>query len=287
MLSIVGAAIIGLTLGLFGSGGSILTVPVLVYLLHRPNKIAVAESLAIVGAISLVLSVVQQRHGQISWRYVINFGLPAMPCAWLGALASHYVTDAVQLLTFAALVLSAAGLMLSLKPDATVDRKQADRPPPAGLWLWVVLQGVVVGLVTGFVGVGGGFLIVPALTIFGKLPTRTAMGTSLVIIALNSAVGLFKHLDNLNDMNQNMDWPIVFLFTGVGLAGSLVGERINRWLDAKRLRHGFGIFMICIGLFVLAQEIPRLLGTKTGSVFYSLPIKTKISQSETFPSRRI
>ncbi|MEQ1902774.1 MAG: sulfite exporter TauE/SafE family protein [Pirellulaceae bacterium] len=279
MLSVVGAAIIGLTLGLFGSGGSILTVPVLVYLLDRPSKIAVAESLAIVGMISLIVSVVQQLRGQIAWRYVVNFGLPAMPSAWLGAWLSQFVSDSGQLLTFAALVLSAAGLMFRINPEASADSPQAEQPVRTGMQPWVILQGVIVGIITGFVGVGGGFLIVPALTIFCKLPTRTAMGTSLVIIVLNSVVGLYKHLDNLREMNQNMDWQIVFLFAGVGLAGSFVGERINRWLDAKRLRQGFGVFLILIGLFVMVQEVPKLLGTTTeSSLDNPIPIKTNLSQ---------
>jgi uncharacterized protein len=283
MLSIVGAAIIGLTLGLFGSGGSILTVPVLVYLLDRPSKIAVAESLAIVGMISLIVSVVQQLRGQIAWRYVANFGLPAMPSAWLGAWLSQFVSDSVQLLTFAALVLSAAGLMFRINPDASTDSPPSEPSVRTGIQPWVILQGVVIGIITGFVGVGGGFLIVPALTIFCKLPTRTAMGTSLVIIVLNSVVGLYKHLDNLREMNQNMDWQIVFLFAGVGLAGSFVGERINRWLDAKRLRQGFGVFLILIGLFVMVQEIPKLVGiTAESRLVNPIPIKTNLSQLDNF-----
>lgn len=181
--ALIGALLIGLSLGLLGSGGSILTVPVLVYLLEQPEKVAIAGSLAIVGAIAAVGSLPYARQYQVDWRSVAWFGIPGMAGTWLGALASQWIPGAAQLALFAVVMLLAAWLMA--RPPGLEPRSMDQR----AAWK-IIIDGLAVGLLTGLVGVGGGFLIVPALVLLGGLGMRVAVGTSLVIIALKSTTGL-------------------------------------------------------------------------------------------------
>ena len=183
VIAVLCALAIGLTLGLLGSGGSILTVPVLVYLLGQPEKVAIAGSLAIVCAIALVGAVPYARQRLIDWRSVVLFGLPGMAGTWLGAWAAQFVSGALQLFVFALVMLAAAWSMFRAPPAA-----DGRGPRHAGL---VVADGLAVGALTGFVGVGGGFLIVPALVLLGGLTIQRAIATSLLVIAMKSAAGFW------------------------------------------------------------------------------------------------
>jgi uncharacterized membrane protein YfcA len=173
-----GAIAIGVSLGLLGSGGSILTVPVLVYLIGQDEKVAIAGSLFIVGSIALAGSLQFLRAGFIDWRSVAIFGIPGMAGTWFGALLSAYIPGITQLALFAVVMLLASWLMLRpIKLDTGDGR-------PRALWK-IAGDGLVVGVITGLVGVGGGFLIVPALVLLGGLSMHRAVATSLVIIALS------------------------------------------------------------------------------------------------------
>ena len=183
-LALIGALAVGLSLGLLGSGGAILTVPVLVYLVGHGEKAAITESLAIVGAISLAGAGVAARRRRIDWHSVLVFGPAGMLGAFLGALASRWVSGGIQLLLLSVLMLAAAAIMFRKPPVAERPR----RPHPAAL----ALNGLLVGVATGLVGVGGGFLIVPALVLLVGLPMPVAVGTSLSIIVLNSLTGFVK-----------------------------------------------------------------------------------------------
>lgn len=258
LLVILGALTIGLTLGLLGSGGSILTVPVLVYLVGHSGKPAVAESLAIVGAISTIGAWRFQRQGQVDWWNVALFGVPATAGTYLGAAAGQYVADAWQLILNAMFMMLAAVLMYRNgcqpeKPTATVTatpRRQA--------YYWIVLEGLVVGAITGLVGVGGGSLIIPALVLLGGLPMRLAVGTSLVIIAIKSYVGFFKYHHELDPLTQAIDWTTIGSFAAVGIVGTLIGEALSQRLPQNFLKRAFAIMLIPMSIFVLAQEIPKL-----------------------------
>ncbi len=247
ILAWIGAALIGLSLGLLGSGGSILTVPVLVYLVGEPEKLAITESLAIVGLISLFGAVPYARRRQIDWRRVVLFGLPGMLGTAAGSALSAHLSGGTQLLIFAAVMLLAATLMV--------------RPPPAPgtavhpAWL-TALEGAGVGILTGVVGVGGGFLIVPALVLLGGLPMSLAVGTSLSIISLNSAAGFLKHLEQ---GSAALHWALIALFAVIGVAGSQVGARIGRHLPQVTLRRGFAAFLVVMGLYVLGTNVPTVL----------------------------
>ncbi len=252
---ILGATLIGLSLGLLGSGGSILTVPVLVYLLRHEDKAAIAESLAIVGGIALAGAIPYAWHRRIHWRSVVWFGVPGMAGTYLGAAIARYVPGAVQLGVFALVMLWAAWMMA----------RSTNGPAPAGeasnhraAWK-IVADGLAVGVLTGFVGVGGGFLIVPALVLLGGLPMSAAVGTSLLIIAMKSGSGFVKYLEVLGALELRVDWLVVGSFILVGAVGTFIGGSFGRRLDQRVLRRVFAGFLVLMGIFILARETPRLI----------------------------
>ena len=246
-----GAIAIGLSLGLLGSGGSILTVPVLVYLLDQPEKLAIASSLAIVGAIAAAGSLPYMRAGLVNWRAVALFGAPGMAGTYIGAWIAMFVPGAFQLVLFAVVMLAASVLMLRpIDCETTVE--------PRAVWK-ITLDGLVVGIVTGLVGVGGGFLVVPALVLLGGLAMREAVATSLVIIALKSFSGFYKYLDVLAREQIALDLDIILLVSVLGIAGTFAGNAIGGRLPQEKLKKTFGGFLIVMGTFILIRSAPALL----------------------------
>jgi uncharacterized protein len=248
-----GAIAIGVSLGLLGSGGSILTVPVLVYLVGQDEKVAIAGSLFIVGSIALAGSLQFIRAGFINWRSVATFGLPGMAGTYLGAALAAYVSGLTQLALFAVVMLLASYLML--RPIKLTEGSHT----PRAMWK-IAGDGLVVGIITGLVGVGGGFLIVPALVLLGGLSMHHAVATSLVIIALKSFSGFYKYLDVLSEQDLSRDWPVLWLITVLGIAGSIVGSRLARRVHQDRLKRWFGYFLIVMGIYILARSLPGALG---------------------------
>ncbi|HEX6550273.1 MAG TPA: sulfite exporter TauE/SafE family protein [Gammaproteobacteria bacterium] len=252
LLALVGAVLIGLTLGLLGSGGSILTVPVLLYLVHMPDKLAIASSLGIVGGISFAGAIPYAWQRQVQWRYVLLFGIPDMAGAWAGVWISDFLPGALQLLIFAVVMLVASVVMLrqpAIKPDIE------QRHP---VWK-IVVSGLGVGVIVGIVGVGGGFLIVPALVILGKLMMRPAVATSLVIIMLASFTGFIRNLHSLPRYGLHVDWRIIGLFILVGAVGSFAGHQIAGRLPQHRLKQLFGVFLVVMGIYIVWHTLPRVL----------------------------
>lgn len=244
----IGALAIGLSLGLLGSGGSILTVPVLVYLVGQDPKVAIASALMIVGLISLFSVLPYWRKGLISWRTLLLFAPPGMAGAVAGAWAAHFVSAQLQMLVFAGLMLAAAWLMWRpLKLD-----DNAPHTPRA--WWKIVIDGFVVGVVTGMVGVGGGFLIIPALMLLGGLPVRLAVGTSLVIITLNAFSSFLTYLHVLESLNLSVDWTVIGGISAVGIAGGWLGHHISHRLDQALLRRIFALFLLFMGAFIIYKN---------------------------------
>lgn len=264
---IIGALVIGIVLGLLGSGGSAIAVPILVYLVGHDAKVSIAESMAIVAAISLVGSVPYAMAKEVDWRSAMLFGIPTMLGTWIGAIFGSLAADAVQLIIFAIVILAAAILMFrnafrkrplgpklesNQSPDAVTFRM------PSAKAILLALEGLAVGLLTGFVGVAGGFLIVPALLLLAKLPMRTAIGTSMVIVSLKSFVGFAKYQSVLLQAGLSIDWTTVIVFTGIGLAGCTFGRRVNSKLDQRTLKQIFSLFLIAVGIFVIVKELQKL-----------------------------
>lgn len=260
LYALLGAVAIGLVLGLLGSGGSILTVPVLIYLAGQPDKVAIAESLAIVGAIASVGAATYARQGLVDWRAVVGFGVPGIVGTYLGAVIAAYVPGAVQLVLLGVVMIAAAGAMLKGR-DGLADAPRPSRPA------WVIAAlGVSVGVMTGLVGVGGGFLIVPALVFLVGLDMRLAVGTSLSIIVLNSATGFAKYLDVLTEAGAAVDWRLVATFAAIGIAGSLVGARLSQRVPQAQLKRGFAVFLVVMGVFILVKEGPRAFDAQAATV---------------------
>ncbi len=253
ILAWIGALLIGVSLGLLGSGGSILTVPVLIYLVGQDPKVAIAGSLMIVGIISVFSVLPYARQGLVKWRTVVVFGLPGMLGAYLGAYGAHYVSDAVQMLIFSVLLLTAAYLMF--RPVKLED----DTPTQERAVYKIAIDGLLVGGVTGLVGVGGGFLIIPALVLLGGLSMRLAVGTSLVIIAAKSFVGFYEYLNVLSALQLSIDWHVIGLFSLIGIVGGWLGHKVSSRVDQGLLKQIFSVFLVLIGLFILYKNLPNLL----------------------------
>jgi len=250
MIAVLGALAVGLSLGILGSGGSILTVPVLVFLLDQPEKVAIAGSLAIVGTIAATGAIPNALRHQVDWLSALWFGLPGMAGTLLGAWFAHFIPGAVQLLMFAAVMLVTAWRMCC-GPPSSDERKALPKAR-------VIAAGAGVGLLSGLVGIGGGFLIVPALVLLAGLPMRLAIGTSLVVIAMNSAVGFAKYLSVLEAASLAVDWDVIGTFALVGAAGSLLGNRIGARLPQQSLRKGFAVFLVLMVVVILYETLPRV-----------------------------
>ncbi len=254
LLAWLGALAIGISLGMLGSGGSVLTVPVLVYLVGQEEKVAIAGSLFVVGSIALAGSISYLRHRMVDWRSAAMFGVPGMAGTWLGALLATWVSGAAQLLMFAGVMVVAGLLMLRPLPLAPGER----RPRRPAL---IVLDGLVVGVVTGLVGVGGGFLIVPALVLLSGMAVHRAVATSLVIIAAKSFTGFAKYLDVLEGQGLQLDWPTLGIVTLLGIAGSVAGARAARKLPQAALRRGFAVLVLAMAVVIALRTAPSLLGS--------------------------
>lgn len=245
----LGALIIGISLGLLGSGGSILTVPILIYLVDQPEKVAIAESLGIVASISLFGMIPYAYRKEIDWKSVLWFGVPGMIGTYGGASISEFISGNTQLIIFGVVMLLAAFLMVKDNPKF---KKEKGYSAPRYV---LIAEGLVVGVITGLVGVGGGFLIIPALVLFGGLKMRIAIGTSLTIISAKSFIGFYKYLDVLRTEKLNIDWELLAIFTVIGIVGSLVGGRLSKVVPQKMLKKGFGVFLIGMGVFILYNNV--------------------------------
>lgn len=239
---------IGGSLGLLGGGGSILTVPALVYLIGQTPQVAVTTSLAIVGANSALGAFFHRAQGTLNWRVALIFGGTGMVFSYLAAGISKHFSAGVLMVAFATLML-VVGMVLARQKPAAQTLEHNDN-----LKVWkVLLSGACVGLITGILGVGGGFLIVPALVMLVGMPMHQAVGTSLVVITMNSISGLLGHLTGMT-----LDVPLIMVFIAAGVAGTYGGARLGKRLDATLLRRAFSIFVIGLAIFLLIDNLPKI-----------------------------
>lgn len=240
--------LIGLCLGLLGGGGSILTVPALVYFAGQSPQAAVTTSLAIVGANSLLGVYFHRSRGVLNWRVALLFGGIGMLAAYFASGLSSRFSPQALMTAFSTLMLVVGVLMLLPRrgpPEAVQTR-------PA--MLSILVAGASVGFLTGLLGVGGGFLIVPALVMVVGLPMVEAVGTSLIIISANSLAGFIGHFSALSgpqSATQSFNLPLALVFVVAGVAGTLVGVRLACRLPANNLRQGFGLLVIGLAIFLL------------------------------------
>ncbi len=244
------ALAIGVTLGLLGGGGSVLTVPVFVYILGVDPRSAVAMSMPVVGLTSLIGAYGHWRAGNVAWRSALSFGLIAMIGAYAGARLAVYLSGAQQLLLLA--IVMAASAVSMLRPART----NADTPaPPSAMRTAshfrpaVLVAALAVGLLTGLVGIGGGFLVVPALVLLSGVPMHRAIGTSLVVIAMNATSGVLGYLGQ-----TAIDWRMVGWFTLLSSVGILAGARWSSRVPAAHLRRAFAFLLIALAAFLFWQN---------------------------------
>ncbi len=255
-LTVVLAVLVGVSLGLLGGGGSILTVPLLAYVAGMDAKQAIATSLLVVGATSAVGAISHAKAGRVQWRTGLIFGAAGMAGAYAGGLLGHFIPGSVLLLGFAGMMIATAIAMLRGRKN-TVAEDSARRIPVAK----VIAEGLVVGLVTGLVGAGGGFLVVPALALLGGLSMPIAVGTSLVVIAMKSFAGLAGYLSSVQ-----IDWAVAGAVTAAAVAGGLIGARLSATVNPDALRKAFGWFVLAMSSVILAQELHFWAGVAAAGV---------------------
>ena len=238
------AVLIGISLGLLGGGGSILTVPVLVYVLGFGAKEAVTTSLVVVGVASLFGAVGHWRQGDVNLRIALTFGAIATVGAYAGARLAVFFSGSAQLLLLAGVMLAAASFMFRERSAAGAEKGSA-----GGFSVGLAALGAGVGILTGLVGVGGGFLIVPALVLLGGMAMREAVGTSLPVISINAAAGFVGHLGNVD-----VRWSFVALFTAAAVAGIFGGTHLAGYVPQGILRKSFAVFLVAVGIFVVYQN---------------------------------
>ena len=261
IIGYVASILIGISLGLIGGGGSILTVPVLVYLFAVDAVTATAYSLFIVGASSLVGAWPKYKQGFVNLKTAIIFGIPSIASVYatrkflvpaipaeIGNIAGIEITKSLlMMMLFAVLMVAASFSMIKTKKaeaDSTEEAEQKFNYP------MILLEGALVGVLTGLVGAGGGFLIIPALVMLSKLPMKQAVGTSLLIIAAKSLIGFTGDLGN-----RTMDWTLLLSVTVLAIVGIFIGDKLSKRIDGNKLKKGFGWFVLIMGLYIIAQQL--------------------------------
>ena len=241
-LALALAALIGLSLGLLGSGGSIITLPVLVYVAGIPAQQAVGMSLVIVGGTSSLGALLNMRSGAFNFRTAAYFALSGIAGAFMGAKFTHLVSATMLLLLFGVLMLVAGSRML--RNGATTMPSHQCRPSRC------LVAGIAVGVLTGFLGVGGGFLILPALVLFAGLDMKPAIGTSLAVIAVNCLGGLIGQLRYVN-----FDWPLTLAFLALSIVGMVSGTALANCLPSMLLRRGFASCVVLLGIALIGRNM--------------------------------
>ena len=254
------AILIGISLGLIGGGGSILTVPVLVYILGVNPVLATAYSLFVVGSTSLVGAVTYMKKGLMNYKTAIVFAIPSFIAVFLTrkflvpalpdplfSIGEFLITMSSGIMVFFAFIMlfAAYSMIREKKGEDQEDQEKVKFNFPM-----IALEGSVVGLITGIVGAGGGFLIIPALVLLAKLPMKMAVGTSLLIIAAKSLIGFLGDLST-----QTIDWPLLIMFTVLSIVGIFIGSALSKKINERVLKTGFGWFVLLMGIFIITKEL--------------------------------
>ncbi|WP_035726286.1 sulfite exporter TauE/SafE family protein [Eisenibacter elegans] len=257
----IASVLIGISLGLIGGGGSILTVPILVYISGVTPMTATAYSLFVVGLSSLIGGAQKMRQGLVCMRSVLVFGIPSIISVYtvrkyvmpaipetVFHLGSYAVSKSLLIMMVFAVLMVLAALSM-LKKDKK-EGVEADSQPRKFNYPLILVEGLVVGAITGFVGAGGGFLIIPALVVLSKLPMKTAVGTSLMIIAIKSLIGFTGDIQTMP-----INWTFLMIFSLMAIIGIFVGNRLSERVDGESLKKGFGWFVLVMGAYIIVKEL--------------------------------
>lgn len=256
------AVLVGVSLGLIGSGGSILTVPILVYVVGVGPVLATAYSLFIVGTTALIGGVQSALQKKVDFKTVLIFGIPSIAAVFLTRLwlvplipkeiltiGSFVVTKSIALMVLFAIVMIAASISMILPSKKSVE---SDKNPQMQYnYPIILLEGTVVGILTGLVGAGGGFLIIPALVLLAKMPMKLAVGTSLFIIAAKSLIGFVGDMQG----DEVIDWRLLGGFTLAAVMGIFIGIFLSKKIEGDKLKTAFGWFVLVMGIYIIAKEL--------------------------------
>lgn len=255
------AVLVGVSLGLIGSGGSILTVPILVYIMGVNPVLATAYSLFIVGSTALVGGVQSALQKKVDFKTVLIFGIPSIAAVyatrmWLVPVIPHeiftigsiVITKSIGLMLLFAVVMILASVSM-IRPGKY--KEQDENAARVYNYPMILLEGAVVGLLTGLVGAGGGFLIIPALVLLARMPMKLAVGTSLFIIAAKSLIGFIGDLQGTEVIN----WKLLIIFTAFAVAGVFVGILLSKKIPGQKLKKGFGWFVLIMGIYIIIKEL--------------------------------
>jgi uncharacterized membrane protein YfcA len=262
IFGLLASTVIGISLGLIGGGGSILTVPVLVYLFNVDPVLATAYSLFIVGLSSLVGAFPKYKAGMIDLKTALVFGVPSIIAVFLtrkvlvpAIPATLFEIAGVSVSKALAMMILFAVLMVAASVSMIRDKKkeeQATDEPRVFNYPMILLEGAVVGVLTGLVGAGGGFLIIPALVMLSKLPMKQAVGTSLLIIAAKSLIGF---TGDVMENADKMDWTLLSVVTALAVVGIFIGNQLSKKVDGAALKKGFGWFVLVMGIYIIIKEL--------------------------------
>lgn len=257
------AIIMGIFLGLLGGGGSVLTFPILVYLVGMSSTEATTYSLFIVGFAALSGAVSYVYKGLVNWRSVLLFGLPSIVSIYFSrkiifpalpadipVFGNSVSKDTLVMMVFAVFMLLAAWSMIRRPKNSEAEENETGKASEQK-YLLLVIEGFAIGMIVGLIGAGGGFLIIPALVILANLPMKTAVGTSLTLIFINSCIGFLGDMQN----DIYIDWPFMLLFTAFALAGIVIGTLLSKKITGEQLRPFFGWFILVMGVFIFIQEL--------------------------------
>lgn len=262
VIGFAAAILIGVSLGLIGGGGSILTVPVLVYILGIDPVLATAYSLFVVGSTSLVGAGTYMKKGLVNYKTALVFAIPSFIAVFLTrkflvpalpdplfSVGEAVVTKNIGIMVFFAIIMLAASysMIRGNKKKEDVEEELKFNFP------LIALEGSIVGVITGIVGAGGGFLIIPALVLLAKLPMKMAVGTSLLIIAAKSLIGFLGDLST-----QTIDWQMLLIFTALSIVGIFIGSALSKRINEKILKTGFGWFVLAMGIYIITKELLAL-----------------------------
>ncbi|WP_034647617.1 sulfite exporter TauE/SafE family protein [Corynebacterium sputi] len=249
VIAVLAAVIVGVLVGVLGGGGSILTVPVLTYVLGMEPHEAIASSLVIVGLTALFGMIPHARARRVRWRIGLIFGAAGMVGAFLGGLLGGVLPGEVLMVAFAVMMIATSAAMLRPRRLPSSRTSPGGEPAPFQS-VRIAIDGLLVGIATGVVGAGGGFMIVPALVLLAGLPMTAAVGTSLLVISMKSAAGLSGYL-----VNVQIDWPLVLGFSAIAIVGAQGGYLLASRIPEQTLRKAFGWFVMVMGVFIIVQEV--------------------------------